>query len=35
MLIDATDGLGILGGGGMGKVPINKESFRILTPTLS
>jgi ABC-type methionine transport system permease subunit len=35
MLIDATNGLGILGGGGMGKVPINDESFKRPTPTFS
>jgi hypothetical protein len=34
MLIEAIDGCGTLGGG-MGKVPINEESFRRPTPKLS
>jgi hypothetical protein len=34
MLIEATKGGGT-SGGGMGKVPINDESFKIPTPTFS
>ena len=35
MLMDATDRLERLGGGGRGKVPISEESLRRPTPTFS